>query len=127
MFVVRFINAGRQDEVHHGVPHGLFGGSPKSASVRGERVATEVADRDGTGQDRDDRDGTSDTRAAIDRANRRASSSIVTVIVTSEKLVESVGENAEEAGGSARTHWDDARWCLNHGCLAPFVYRRMPP
>jgi hypothetical protein len=35
-------------------------------------------------------------------------SGAVTVIVTAAKLLESVGENAEEAGEA-----DHCRWCLN--------------
>ena len=45
----------------------------------------------------------------------RSFSSVVTVIVTSETLVESVGEYAEEAGGAVHVRC----WNLNH-CLAPF-------
>ena len=57
--------------------------------------------------------------AARRRASYWASSSVVTVIVTSEERVRSIGEDAEEAGGAGH-----CRSCVNHVGQAPFVCRQ---
>ena len=99
------VDVRRQNGIHDCVPHNWSAGSPKSARTRAQNVATVVADR--AGGTRADRDGTSRFVAASGIRESRASSSVVTVTVTSEKLVVSVGENAEEAGVTGNCCWCD--------------------
>jgi len=119
--VVLMVDLSRQNGIHDCVPHNWSAGSPKSArpgrtqvSPQWWRIASGETEPIVTGRT------IRGPRAAS--SNRGASSSVVTVTVTSEKLVVSVGENAEEAGVAG-----DSCWCCDHHCLAPFVYRRVPP
>ena len=89
----------RQSGIHEMCPYELARRSPKSARSGG-RVRRHM----GGGSDRD-QTGPIVTGLAIAKSRKRhprswASSSVVTVTVTSERRVESVGEDAEEASST---------------------------
>jgi hypothetical protein len=103
MSIVLFVNVGRQHGIHDCVPHNWFGEVAEGCPfLTGASVATVVADRAG----RPESIVTGRTIARQRRAARESQSFLgrrhrdrdSITLVKAQKLFESVGENAEEAG-----------------------------